>query len=315
MITQNRPYRRGFTLVEALTVLGIIVLLAGILLVALRGARKTGDETAERSMVVAINQSVQYFKEQFGFLPPLVVVSRNPDNVTIITSGSTKSAQVWTALELDGTNAAPNNDGVRGSEQSLAYFLCGSLDSDFDGADGYGFTAPSKSQDGTFSHRGKRYEPMIDPLKFKTKRGAPRLYRESVGVTSPTAAQQANCGILSHWTNPPGAGPLTFIRYYRWLPAYQTTGSNKGQIKSWNIPVAIRAYYKEGLNDPFDNTQAPKELGLRDAEYAIISPGPDGLFGDEKLADLRLALHFDVATPEQQVREKAAADNIIEVGR
>src|SRR5262249_738334 len=160
--------------------------------------------------VSALNVGVQQFKQQFGFLPPLVVADQITPKVYVQTSGGLTWPQVWTTSQLsDPTNSAPNMDQLPGSQQSIAYYLYGALDKDIDGVDGPGFTAPSTSQDGSFTNRGKRYDAFFDPLKFKTKRGIPRMYRESAGIASPSLAQSLNCGVLSYWSNLPGGGQLS----------------------------------------------------------------------------------------------------------
>lgn len=290
----SRSSTRGFTIIETMIVMGIVALLGSILLLAIRGMRKTGDVTAEIGMVSALKLSVEKFKQDHGFLPPLV------EDATPGPVEASGRIRIWTAQDLgnkDATlNGGPGPAGPKAySDYSLAYYLAGALDSDYDGVKGLGFTTPSEKRDGQFSRKGKKIEALIDPTQYKTRTGAIRLFIPN--ATSTDQLTKVRTVIWDRWSD----GSLTTglsqpIRYYRWLPAYwaQTDPTNPGKVRYWNVPVAI------GGN--LDPEIAPSRAELKDAEYAIVSAGPDRLFGDEAgLADAD--------------RVKAAADNIVEVGR
>lgn len=61
--------RPGFTLIEVLTVVGIIALLLGILIPALGGARDQARRARVRSLIVALDNGLELFRNDFGEYP------------------------------------------------------------------------------------------------------------------------------------------------------------------------------------------------------------------------------------------------------
>jgi prepilin-type N-terminal cleavage/methylation domain-containing protein len=74
MVQAPKPRARaraeGFTLIELLVVMTIISILAGLSLVGLLKARKSGQETAAQAEVQMIVSRIMSFKNEFGFYPP-----------------------------------------------------------------------------------------------------------------------------------------------------------------------------------------------------------------------------------------------------
>ena len=70
--TERRTSRRGFTLIEMLLVIAIIALLVGLLIVALGRVRRTGELAATEKLLRSIDMGLAQFKEDHGFLPPLL---------------------------------------------------------------------------------------------------------------------------------------------------------------------------------------------------------------------------------------------------
>ncbi len=60
----------GFTLVELLTVLAIIALLAGILIPSLTMVRNIARETKQKAQLAAIDQALMAFRSDYGDYPP-----------------------------------------------------------------------------------------------------------------------------------------------------------------------------------------------------------------------------------------------------
>lgn len=64
--------RRAFTIIELLTVVGIIVVLVGILVVAVSSASKAAQAASTRSMMGAVARGLTLFKTDIGYLPPVL---------------------------------------------------------------------------------------------------------------------------------------------------------------------------------------------------------------------------------------------------
>jgi len=64
--------RRAFTIIELLTVVGIIVVLVGLLVVAVSSATKVAQGASTRSMMGAVSRALTQFKTDMGYLPPVL---------------------------------------------------------------------------------------------------------------------------------------------------------------------------------------------------------------------------------------------------
>jgi prepilin-type N-terminal cleavage/methylation domain-containing protein len=62
--------KQGFTLVELLTVLGIIAILVGLLVPALAAVRNIAMKTKQQAQLVAIDQALISFRSDYGDYPP-----------------------------------------------------------------------------------------------------------------------------------------------------------------------------------------------------------------------------------------------------
>lgn len=278
----TRRFARGFTLIEVSIVVIIIALLAGVLIVGVRHAMSAARDASERQALNSLRIGVEQFRQQYGFLPPLVVddkiddpADQSPPPRPMLTGANPQNIAVWPADELAKEN--PSNalhGGQRYSIFSLPIYLMGTADKSIDGVDGAGSTEPRR--DGTFSRRGRTYEPLFDGSKPQN-----RL------VLSTSGEQTRLFDYFSRRLSRP-------IRYYRWTPIYYTkttapTPDLVGQVNKWNVPAL--------LGNP------ESDVTLRGAEFAIISAGPDGLFGDES------------SLGSSESRLDAMKDNLVEVGK
>ncbi len=368
MRTKFGPTFRGFTLIELLVSIAIIAILITLVSVGVSHALKTARGVSERQTMVSLNQGVQAFKQEFGFLPPLVTadddsvpnirpVEFNPSNAPVINSygGTVANTKSYNANSVflegfqggtpqsGGTNmmtADWNTAGLfqdrRFSEYSLAYYLVGALPRGVDGVDGPGMFKPKA--DGTFefatssnSARVSKVTGRAYPAFVETARNSPRMLTDLTTSTAKDANLQ--------YTDPDTKTVKQFVaryklvspggkayRYYRWSPrkngptgvTYPDATGNLTRAEDGSDLLDVPSL----LGDPRSNQD------LRSAEYAILSCGPDGYFGDiplegkdqaslDAMAAKIRTTSGPIADPGAvaKVRTAARLDNVMEVGR
>ncbi len=75
----SRTIRGGFTLIELLIVTAMIILLLSILIVAVNRASRTAQITNTRALMNSINSALVRFRDDVGYLPPVLGVERELD--------------------------------------------------------------------------------------------------------------------------------------------------------------------------------------------------------------------------------------------
>ena len=77
--THRRPATgcRAFTITELLVVITLIILLLTIIIVAVNQAMKTAQGTNTQFLMSSIRQGLDQFREDHGYLPPVLDVDRN----------------------------------------------------------------------------------------------------------------------------------------------------------------------------------------------------------------------------------------------
>lgn len=283
---------RAFTLIELLVTIIIIAILMGLLLVGFSAAIRGARSAAARQDASALRMGVEQFRTQFGFLPPLVKDGYpgqpgsagkpiDKDRPVIFDAG--------VSADRDYLRDETPDADYRYSVHSIPYYLMCALGKDVDGFDGPSAYRPTR--EGYFDPRGsERYEALFEP--------------KGGGVVD--VDQPAGQGRLELQDRNGVA-----YRFYRWLP-----GDTNGEVKSaddFNYPLL--------LDNPRAGAKASDDnVALRSAEFAIVSAGPDGVFGDipiEDLATIETALgkRFGGSDADEKAEEAARRDNIVEVGR
>lgn len=295
--------RRGaFTLIELLFVVAMIVMLIGLLLWGVNKAVLGARKASETNTVASLRMGVDQFKGQFGFIPPLVKDNRDgSDDGPLDANGI--DPLIYRASDLDDAYFLRHNTGElvpdeRYSVYSLPYYLIGVLGEASDGIEGPGFLEPRR--DGTFTKRstnttrtGRVFEPFFDA----SAKGILSVDQEEGRI---------------ELRNDKGAA----YRYYRWLKDDREFGDPENPNDPKDPPdltgeLAL-AYYlniPSLLGDPKENAE------LRSANYAILSAGANGVFGDEDVNMLRIKLGLPGGMSAMAVRRKASGDNVIGVGR
>lgn len=372
--------RIGFTLVELLVVISIIALIMGLVISGLNRATKTAKRAAGQRSAAAIAQAVEQFRNEFGFLPPLIhdgkCVSANDDayrpllnDLSVSEDGPVleqtggpytfKTMVVWSeGLDYDffrrragidtpndqiklATGTGWDDDGAwedrRYSKYSLAYYLTGVLDKDVDGVRGPGLARPN--DDGTFVGVGypigsarDRYEPTIDVdrrgVRIALDYIEPNEYPEHDLANSVVPERATIVGDYEQYQR----GALVALvdafgnayRYYRWEQGRFLNGQLVVERSlDLNLPPVLidPLLLAQLMNDEttgIDLDLTGGDVKLRDARFAIVSAGPDGLFGTENIQTIADVLRDEVPTDLEAIatmRHRVWVDNAVEVGQ
>ncbi len=328
--SRTRTRRSAFTLVELLVSIMVIGILLGMLIIGARVAIRFVRTQADRQAVISMRIGIIQFKQDHGIPMPLVrdqhfrgatpemarvELTGNAGNYNRIAvydiSAPTPVGDDYKAVlikRLGSGTAAPSGWGAlteyydtRWSNNSLAYYLVGALEEKLnspnadlviDGKTGHGMFAANR--DGSFKIPS---ELALDPL---AKMALPRIYDPYF---------VPNSSSTKIWVDPsglPGAAQNVQIRdrnqvpfrYYHWLhdEGFRTDPVINNYLR---VPLVV--------GDPTTDTR------LRSATFAVVGAGPDGVFGDEPIDALRIALGMADAS-ELIARKKAMEDNVVEFG-
>jgi len=319
---QPSPALRAFTIVEILTSVLIIGVVAALITVGLRIAGVTARGTVDRQTVLSLKTGLTQFQQDFGFAPPLVKDQAQTPERIAETAGIRRIAVYIPSIPADRaalttptvafTAANPFLDN-RYSEQSLAYYLAGALDIKrtsaanapvIDGVPGPGlfrpdtegyFEIPKDIRDNSTTSKriGTQHEAFVN-LGGKS----PSL--RDVGRTTAPVDPPGEAMVLADRVGIP-------IRYYRWEgapPIIVARKPNEAGRTPQTIPTP-------------DDRNIEKNPVTRGATWAVVAAGPNGLFGDEdiELIGQNLNLRFSTTDEVFKARLAAEADNVVEVGQ
>jgi prepilin-type N-terminal cleavage/methylation domain-containing protein len=162
--------RGGFTLVEMLAVIGIIVLLVGILLPTIMSARRNAEKNAVRMELHTIALALDAYKADFGDYP------RPPTDTT---AHRKYRVLAWALIGPYDTTGGPS-DPLNPSKQMT------------DGADGPGFRTV---WDPVAQKGGRLWGPYLAPEKF-------RVATAAVNLDFPTTPADLRWDILDRYGSP-----------------------------------------------------------------------------------------------------------------
>jgi type II secretory pathway pseudopilin PulG len=319
----NKPVRRGstpgFTLVELLVVIGIIIVLIGVLLPMIVRAMRQSQRARIASDFNAISNALDAYKGDFGDYPRIIY---NPAALSIYngtgsgaallgkallglgdaTTAPWSSGSTYTVGQIVGLGSAPGDvDYVAiqavpaGIKPSLAtsapYWAHISLPSAADGADGPGFRIR-----GT---QGRVYGPYLQPDKFKTlglaivdNFGNPILYyAANPGKPTVTVDATTNGGTFGSGNSYLGTAPgmtegQTGVptgpcqSFYNYSDN-DTVALNAGVGTTAFTPAFPDITVMEAMLGDYNMKGfiAPGETANTTASFLLWSAGPDGQYG------------------------------------
>ena len=307
--TKSRSSHRlaGFTMVELLAVIGIILVLAGLLLVAMGKARQSARRSQATRQMATITAALDSFKGDFGWYPPLVTNRDEQGNLNnplangeamyLVPEAAYRSAST-------GGNSAP--DAYRSamekaryhSSVSLALYLIGAGDLNGDEIENY-------DQPGT-----ERIEPNFDdgldgpgirhPGADKSWGGAAdRTLQQTTTSTYPNGDVRLVASVApprgreyGPYLDPGLLGDSLVrradsmfhivdsygypIRYYR---NYPTRGLSDNQLDLTVVPIELRSLDSFVAQTDDDDIARATEIDreLLTADFALLSCNSDGV--------------------------------------
>ena len=333
-----RRIRGGFTIVELLIVTAMIILLLSILVVAVNRAGRTAQITNTRALMNSIGQSLERFKEDVGYYPPVLGVDRSlvvnaiPDPTTLNPPNDpayVQAVQDWYSVT------------------SLAEYLLGYGHHD---QDGYGFVPPRQGgplYDDESPPLGLRH-PGLDGVWGATVHGAAdgslearmksptnpnidtgkvfgpylqlkddRLLGSTVDGTNVYFPGEGNYNdndpkvITDYWGRP--------IRYYRTvykpgaikypfraagLGGFTPTLADVFVLRPWEVKSGAET--DSPIADLGAQGDTTATYALKTAAFAMFSPGPD--------RSQDATTRFDVNDGDGDDIDGENEDNIVEVG-
>jgi prepilin-type N-terminal cleavage/methylation domain-containing protein len=111
--------KKGFTIVELLTVMGVIALLIGLLVPALNIVRRIAKDTKQRAQFHSVEVALEIFKNDDGEYPPS---SRKPDRTSNpCTTGAQQLAEALVGRDLQGYDPLTTWDAEADSTDTKIY--------------------------------------------------------------------------------------------------------------------------------------------------------------------------------------------------
>jgi len=343
---------RAFTIIELLVSILVISILIAILIVAVNAALNAARRGGEQQTVAGLQTGIGLFQGTFdNRLPPMVwdgdpIELVSDSSAPTITGaptegpvdppafptpppGTARRVATYDAIYQDGgavvlTGRKPSLGGdptplfdplqdPRYSKFALPIFLGGLLSEDADGVSGPGMRLTYTNRGGwSLGGQSQVREPLF---AMANERGVQTSYvsideRREHGDTGLQPGDEDADPDRTAYVNAQGVA----IRYYRWVqsdPA-ATQGANQGTLGFLNLPLVLRD--PEDWDDP-DEPGPRISTELRSATYALVSAGPNGVFGIEPIGLLRERLGTGGNVAEEVVRHEAWADNVVRLGQ
>jgi prepilin-type N-terminal cleavage/methylation domain-containing protein len=301
----------GFTIVELLTVISIIVLIISILVPGVSYAKKITKETRVRAQLKSIGEGVEAFEAAFGYYPPSDR-SRKDASSSKYTCGAMKLAEAMVGLDLHGFDPQSTLDVQTTLANSRVYASLGqgtpaatsadvqaslnrrkelpvtpSVDlvaADVNDQDDYGLYPKTGWGNLYATATGYRCGRLLcDGMKFKEIKangltltaGTPYLYFRANTDTTQFKNTVATGNIYNYQDNADllALDPLSGEKIESDKPSHHGwyTGYSGGDS---NVS-GMKAFYNAITNPAITTDRRPYNMG----GYIIVSAGSDGLYG------------------------------------
>lgn len=340
----------GFTIIELLVSIAVIGILIGLLIVVGRIAIQQARKASAQRTVQAMKQGVEQFRQDHGFLPPLIADEAtngmpNFRDTPIYTPNAGEvnplrpvfaTYRVSLTNDPSDPNKARERDYLRGwttgnqrvnaddyndradrrfSAYSLGVYLAGLGDVN------YGNANPREVIDGVVGPGS--VEPLdngtwaisADNARARSGKKYGTRFQDGSGgfkvVDADLALGQASRGRVEIRDRNGVA-----IRYYRWL-------RGERGLTTENLKLPNGSYDANLLNVPKIVGDAATNQALASADFAIVAAGADGFFGDMPIEGatqqareaMAAGLGIAYGGSQEQLIRKAREDNVVEVGR
>ena len=289
--------RRGFTLIEVLTVVVVITILIALLLPALSGVRKRTRIAQVRTEISTLEAAIAQFKADFGVEPPGSIrlfnsaagwntVGASPAAEAIRVQSRAYLRQVWPQFDFNavyssqpgGANLGTSFVDLNGAE-CLVFFL-GGVSSPSSGTTLVGF---SKSATSPFAQTGSsRIQPYFTfvPNRLCDKDGDGMYeYLDPIpSQASPYLYFSSNGGQgYSTALNPPfSSSPTDWCNTDCYLDGWQNNAT-WGTSANWQGNWMKYAYYSTFSSTGTVSTDISASVPFLPQKYQIISPGFGGV--------------------------------------
>lgn len=261
--TPRTTDKSGFTLVELIIVVMIIAILAGLLLPALAGARRTAQIARVSTEIKALEASLADFKASYGIYPPSsITLSESPTGWTA--ANMTRIRQIWPRFDftisrdINGDGDMTDTFNLTAGE-CLVFFLGGIFDPSVT------MTTGSGTQYGAPSGFSK------NPANPFARGGGSRLgpfFQFDIGrlMDLPEPSFPSGDG-MPEFKDPLPSQQLPYL----YLSGYDGTGYLSSEIPS---TMTGGAYQQSNLP-----ATATRRVYWNAKSFQIISPGYDGSQG------------------------------------
>ena len=316
------PERKGFTVIELIISIAVIAVLITLVVIGVQAVKKRAGGLIDASSVDQVFTGVKQFKQEVGFLPPVVkefagggpavdqMIIRQtaipwnalftleppePPNrparhrISVYSRGS--NAQFFKGDDPLYVPPTPDNflQDNRFSQLTLAYYVASQLEF------GYNTTLTDVPVDGIAGPG--MYKPEkggIFDVPESMLKGTPADRKRQGKVYGPYVEAAGKSVKVETDTATDASGrDVTVrdrngvpIRYYYWLPS--TIGTDPDPDRNMLLPRMVCRLPDDAthqLGDPNvpDQLNPKTNTVLRNATWAVVAAGPDKIFGDEPI--------------------------------